>query len=128
LPEVVGCEGGVKSFSRSPIFRYHVRVESAGLEIFLIAHWAGCPFFAPMNKTEVIARLQILFNDIFLEPPRLTPTLTAAEVPEWDSLIHISLLVAIEKDFGISFQTGEVEATKNVGEMADLILRRKAEA
>lgn len=77
-----------------------------------------------MNQTEAIARLQTLFDDIFLDPPRLTPELTAKEVPEWDSLIHISLLVAVEKAFGIRFRVGEVEGTKNVGEFADLILRR----
>jgi len=48
-------------------------------------------------------------------------------VPEWDSLIHISLLVAVEKAFGVRLRVGEVEATTNVGEFADLILRRKTE-
>jgi acyl carrier protein len=80
-----------------------------------------------MNQSEVIAKLQVLFDDIFIEPPRLTPTLTAAEVPEWDSMMHISLLLAIETEFGISFQTGEVGTAQNVGEIADLIVRRKSE-
>lgn len=80
-----------------------------------------------MNQTEVIARLQTIFDDIFLDPPRLTPELSAADVPEWDSLTHISLLVAVEKAFEIRFRVGEVEAAKNVGEFADLILRRMTE-
>jgi len=80
-----------------------------------------------MNQSEVLSKLQTICDDIFLEPPRLTPELTAREVPEWDSLIHISLLVAVEKAFGVRFRVGEVEATTNVGEFADLILRRKTE-
>jgi acyl carrier protein len=80
-----------------------------------------------MNQSEVIAKLQTIFDDVFLEPPRLTPALTAAEVPEWDSLIHISLLVAVEAAFGVRFWVGEVEAAKNVGEFADLIVRRSIE-
>ena len=80
-----------------------------------------------MNQSEVLSKLQTIFDDIFLEPPRLTPELTAREVPEWDSLIHISLLVAVEKAFGVRFRVCEVEATTNVGEFADLILRRKTE-
>ena len=80
-----------------------------------------------MNQSEVLSKLQTIFDDIFLEPPRLTPELTAREVPEWDSLIHISLLVAVEKAFSVRFRVGEVEATTNVGEFADLILRRKTE-
>jgi acyl carrier protein len=80
-----------------------------------------------MNQAEVISRLQSIFDNVFLEPPVLTPELTAAEVPEWDSLLHISLLVAVEKAFDVRFRVGEVEATKNVGEFADLIARRKKE-
>jgi acyl carrier protein len=77
-----------------------------------------------MNQPEVIARLQTIFDDIFLEPPKLAPSLTAKEVPEWDSLIQISLLVAVEKAFSVRFRMGEVESTKNVGDLADLIIRR----
>ncbi len=80
-----------------------------------------------MNQAEVIAKLQGIFDEIFLEPPRLTTTLTAKEVPEWDSLLQITLLVAVEKAFTIRFRVGEVEATKNVGEFADLIGRRMTE-
>lgn len=79
------------------------------------------------QQAAVIARLQTIFDDIFLEPPALTPALTAKEVPEWDSLVHISVLLATEKAFGIRFRVGEVEATKTVGEFADLIARRTRE-
>ena len=80
-----------------------------------------------MNQIEVIAKLQTIFDDIFLDAPRLTSALAAKDVPEWDSLIHISLLVAVEKSFGVRFRVGEVEATQNVGEFADLIVRRMME-
>jgi acyl carrier protein len=79
------------------------------------------------NQSEVIAKLQLIFDDIFLEPVKLTPELSANDVPEWDSLTHISLLLAVEKAFGIRFRVGEVEGTRNVGEFADLILRRSQE-
>ncbi len=81
-----------------------------------------------MNQAEVITKLQGIFDDIFLDPPKLTPELSAKEVPEWDSLIHINLLVAVEKAFSVRFRVGEVEATKNVGEFADLIIRRATAA
>ena len=77
-----------------------------------------------MNQTEVIARLQEVFDDVFLEPVQLTPELSADDVEEWDSLIHIALVVAVEKSFDIRFRVGEVEGTKNVGEFANLILTR----
>jgi acyl carrier protein len=79
-----------------------------------------------MNQTDVIAKLQTIFDDLFLEPVRLTPTVSAKDVPEWDSLTHISLLLAVEKAFAIRFRVGEVENARNVGEFADLILKRLA--
>jgi acyl carrier protein len=80
-----------------------------------------------MNQTEVIAKLQTIFDDLFLEPVSLTPALSAKDVPEWDSLMHISLVVAVEKAFAVRFRVGEVETTRNVGEFADLILKRTQE-
>ena len=81
-----------------------------------------------MNQAEVIAQLQTIFDTVFLEPVVLTPQISAQDVPEWDSLTHISLMVAVEKSFGVRFRVGEVENTKNVGDFADLILKRKQEA
>ena len=80
-----------------------------------------------MNQAEVIAQLQTIFDTVFLEPVVLTPVISAKDVPEWDSLTHISLMVAVEKSFGVRFRVGEVENTKNVGDFADLILKRKLE-
>jgi acyl carrier protein len=81
-----------------------------------------------MNQSEAIIKLQAIFDEIFLEPVVLAPGLSAKDVPEWDSLMHISLIVAVEKSFGIRFRVGEVEKTGNVGEFADLIVNRIQEA
>lgn len=80
-----------------------------------------------MNQADVIAKLQTIFDTVFLEPVTLTPAISARDVPEWDSLTHISLMVAVEKAFGVHFHVGEVENTKNVGEFADLIIKRQQE-
>ena len=80
-----------------------------------------------MDQTEVLAKLQGIFDNIFLEPVALTRQLSAVDVPEWDSLLHISIIVAVESAFGVRFRVGEVEGTKNVGEFADLIVTRMAE-
>lgn len=80
-----------------------------------------------MNQNEVIKKLQGIFDAVFLEAVELTPALSAKDVPEWDSLTHISLLVAVEKAFSVRFRVGEVESAKNVGEFADLIAKRMQE-
>jgi acyl carrier protein len=80
-----------------------------------------------MNQVDVIAKLQTIFDIVFLEPVVLKPAISAKDVPEWDSLTHISLMVAVEKAFNVRFRVGEVENTKNVGEFSDLILKRMQE-
>lgn len=80
-----------------------------------------------MTRTEILSKLQEVFDGVFLEPVQVTPELTATDVDEWDSLMHVSLVVAVERKFDIRFRVGEVEGTKNVGEFADLIVRRLAQ-
>ncbi len=70
---------------------------------------------------EIFSQLQTVFDATFLDPVELTPSLSADQVEEWDSLTHISLVVAVEKEFEIRFRTGEVEGTRNIGEFAELI-------
>lgn len=77
-----------------------------------------------MTRTEVLERMQEIFDDIFLDEVVVTPELSAKDVEEWDSLLHISLVVAVEEVFGVKFRVGEVEGTGNVGEFADLVLKR----
>ena len=80
-----------------------------------------------MNEADVMQRLQEIFDDLFLEPVKLTPELSAKDVEEWDSLNHISLVVAVEKLFQVRFRVGEVEGAHNIGEFVQLILRRAAQ-
>jgi acyl carrier protein len=77
-----------------------------------------------MNRAEVLAKLQEVFDGVFLDKVVIEPELSAADVEEWDSLLQISLVVAIEQKFRVRFRIGEVEAARNVGEFADLIARR----
>ena len=81
-----------------------------------------------MNRDEVIAKLQGIFEDVFLEPVVLTPEMSAKDIPEWDSLTHISLMVLVENTFGIRFHVGEVENARNIGQFADLIIKRLGNA
>lgn len=80
-----------------------------------------------MNQADVIAKLQTVFDETFVEPVTVTPELSAEDVEEWDSLLHVSLIVGVEAAFRIRFRVGEVEKTRNVGDLVEVILRRLAE-
>ena len=79
-----------------------------------------------MSTDGVYDGLNEIFRDIFGdEAITVGPDTTAADIPEWDSFNHINIIVAVESRFGIKFSTVEVEALKNVGDMAALIERKQ---
>ena len=78
-----------------------------------------------MTREEVFQKLNKVFQDIFDDDSILVrDETTAADIEDWDSLEHINLMVAIEKNFGMKFNMAEVTGLKNVGEMVDVILKR----
>ena len=79
-----------------------------------------------MSREEVFEKLDQVFQDVFDdESLHVTDETTAADVDGWDSLEHIDLMASVERAFGIRFSMGEITRMKNVGEMADLILKKR---
>lgn len=82
-----------------------------------------------MSTDAIYHGLNEIFRDIFGdEAISLDPRTTAGDIAEWDSFNHINIIVAVESRFGIKFGTAEVEALKNVGDMAALIERKRGAA
>jgi acyl carrier protein len=80
-----------------------------------------------MQTEEIYAQLTTIFHDLFDDDTLvLTPDLTAAEVPDWDSFNHINLIVAIETRFKIKFKTAELEQLHTVGHLVSLIQTKLA--
>ena len=79
-----------------------------------------------MSREEVFERLDQVYQDVFDdESLHVGDGTTAADGGGWDSLEHIDLMASVEKAFGIRFSMGEITRMKNVGEMADLILKKR---
>lgn len=75
-----------------------------------------------MNRDEIWKKLHDIFRDILEDDSLvLSAKTTARDIEGWDSINHIQLLVAIEKEFGVKFNTGEVAHLANVGEIVNLI-------
>lgn len=55
----------------------------------------------------------------------LTRATTAKDVEGWDSLAHVRLVVAVERHFQVKFTSAEVAGLKSIGELSDLIDRRR---
>jgi acyl carrier protein len=80
-----------------------------------------------MNREQVYAELTPIFRGLFEDPTLvLTDTMTAEDVPLWDSLTHITLIISVEQKFGIKFLTGEIAGLSNVGQFVNVILKKLA--
>ena len=77
------------------------------------------------NMDSTWEALNRIFQDVFdNEQLRVQKTTTASDIEGWDSLAHVSLIVAIERQFKIKFRLGEIQDLKNVGEMIELIQQK----
>lgn len=76
---------------------------------------------------EIWKRIRPIFIDIFDDNQlNINEESSADNIEEWDSLNHVNIVVAIEKEFKIKFALGELESLKNVGEMVQLISKKLA--
>jgi acyl carrier protein len=71
---------------------------------------------------QIMARMIPVFREVFDDEELLvTPTTTASDVENWDSLSNIRLMVAMEMAFDVRLTGAEVSRLGNVGELAALI-------
>tara|TARA_B110000090_G_C13352000_1_gene435222 strand:- start:438 stop:680 length:243 start_codon:yes stop_codon:yes gene_type:complete len=78
-----------------------------------------------MTREDVSTIVQDVFRDIFdREDIIITDNTTAANLAGWDSLNHVILIGAIEKEFRVRFALGEIAELSDVGAMINLILEK----
>jgi acyl carrier protein len=67
-------------------------------------------------------RLQAtILKELDLTGVALTDDMLASQVPGWDSLSHVRILMAIEKEYGIRFKTLEVMRLPDIGALQRLV-------
>ena len=77
------------------------------------------------TDNEILARVRDVIAKVFGEDDLVVlSSTTAADVEGWDSVSNIEVLIALEREFGIRFNTGEMAAVANVGELVTLIAGR----
>jgi acyl carrier protein len=75
-------------------------------------------------KQKVYSIFKAFFRD---ENLAISESTTANDVEKWDSLSHISLISVVEKEFYIQIRLKELIAMKNVGDLIEIIYRKKSE-
>ena len=77
---------------------------------------------------DVSAELTEIFRHVFDDEDLVISRATrSTDVPGWDSLRHVTLVLHVERAFGIRFSSSEVAMLENAGELQDLVeLKRGA--
>lgn len=78
-----------------------------------------------MSRSEILEKLTEIFKDVFDEEDMvITEETSAKDIEDWDSLMHISLIMAIENSFNMKFAMDQVVELKNVGGIVDILVKK----
>lgn len=66
----------------------------------------------------------IILNELKLDDYEIKEETRADEIPGWDSLTHINIILAIEKGFNIRFSRVEILGLQNIGELRKLVYEK----
>jgi acyl carrier protein len=69
----------------------------------------------------------VILSALKLDDWEITDATLAAEVPGWDSLSHVNVMLAVEKHFGIRFKSIEVLRLANIGDLQRLVNAKLAQ-
>jgi len=72
-----------------------------------------------------LSRLNEVFQNVFEdEDLEINRETTANDIEGWDSMMHVTLMINVEKAFKVKFTSSEVASLKSVGDLVDLIETR----
>jgi acyl carrier protein len=79
-----------------------------------------------MNDAALLPRVNEVFRSVF-DDPALTVSIatTAKDVPDWDSIMHITLVIEMERVFNVKFQMAEFEKLRNVGDLIAILATKQ---
>ena len=70
-------------------------------------------------------RLEKVVREIFsLNNERIEDSWTSDDIFEWDSLGHLNLIMAVEKEFDVKFEIEEMLQIKTLGDIDDILKKK----
>ncbi|MBV9250273.1 MAG: acyl carrier protein [Acetobacteraceae bacterium] len=75
----------------------------------------------------VIAEITDIIRDVLGDSLiQLRPETAMDDIPGWDSMMQVTLLVEAEMRYGIKFRTGEIDMLGSVGDLIQAIETKRA--
>jgi acyl carrier protein len=63
--------------------------------------------------------IQVLINIFQVSPDKISAETTSDNVENWDSMNHINMILALEQEFGISYDEEQAVSMLSVGEIIE---------
>lgn len=77
------------------------------------------------DEADHLDNLTEIFQDIFQDDRLvLTRSMIRDDLPQWDSMNHLNILMALEMRYRIKFSLLEIEAAQSVGDILQMIRRK----
>ena len=80
-----------------------------------------------MSRLQIFARIEVISKKIFGESTVITEETASTDIEKWDSMNHVILIAAIEKEFAVVFDIMEIIGINKIGDFIDLIEKKRAE-
>lgn len=78
-----------------------------------------------MTREEIHNRLEAIFQMVFEDDSiKIFDEMTAVDIDRWDSMEHINLIVACEREFNVKFAMAQIADLPNVGALEELIFSK----
>ena len=83
----------------------------------------------PATGSPVLAQITDIFRDLLGDPTlELSASSSPDDLPGWDSMTHIALVVEAECRFGVQFHTAEIEQLRTVGDLLRCVEMKQTRA
>ena len=66
---------------------------------------------------------RVVLSTLQISEDRYSEDLTAGSIPEWDSVAQVGLIMAVEAEFGLSFDVADAVDVESVGDLLLLLER-----
>lgn len=78
-------------------------------------------------NTQILEEVRTLAADVLGIPrSQIDSHSTPEHIENWDSIQHVSLLVAIEEQFGVEFDPDEISQMQSIGKITELLAAKVA--
>lgn len=80
-----------------------------------------------VSDTKTAMPIEKIFSEVFMIPETsVVDSLALSDIPAWDSLAHMMLIVRLEETYQVQFTGDEIADIKSVGDVRSLLLAHGA--